>query len=261
MIGENRTKKKLSTGEVVFGVFVPIASARIVEVCSFAGFDYVVLDAEHGPLDVGACEDLVRAAELTGMTAIVRVPDHNESTILRFLDIGAQGIMAPHVNSATEARQIVQAVKYGPLGSRGLGQGRAAHYGQSMSRSEYAAIANKETMIIAQMEDVKVLSELSELLTISEIDAFELGLNDLSQSMGFPGQTKRAEVQAVVSKIVAEILGAGRILGDTANDIEGVRALMEKGCRMIDCGFISVATTALKRLVAEGKKAKTRPDR
>src|SRR4051812_18239262 len=148
----NRTKQKLLDGGIVLGVFVGIPAPRLVELCGVAGYDYVVIDAEHGPIDFGAAEEMVRAADATGITPIVRVPDHLPKTILRYLDVGAQGIMAPGVNSVADANRIVEAVKYAPLGMRGLGPGRAAAYGQRGPLTDYAKDANNHTLIIAQPE-------------------------------------------------------------------------------------------------------------
>ena len=156
--------------------------------------------------------------------------------------------MAPQVNSAADAHMVVDAVKYGPIGKRGLASTRAAAYGQEMSLKQYAQHSNKETMIIAQLEHVDALKELPGILGVGEIDAFEIGLADLSQSMGLVGEQSHPEVQAVVDKIVAGVLGAKRVIGDTANDAQKARALMSQGYRMIDCGIVAVATKALKDL-------------
>src|SRR5574337_295196 len=109
---KNATKEKLKKGEVVIGTFVTFPSATTVEICGHAGFDFVLLDAEHGPLHPGNCEDLVRAADVTGMTPIVRVPDLED--IPRYLDIGALGVQIPMVRTAEEVRRVVEAVKYPP---------------------------------------------------------------------------------------------------------------------------------------------------
>ncbi len=248
MIRENKTKRKLQAGETVFGVFVPMAAPRMVEICGLAGFDYVIIDAEHGPIDVSECEHMVRAAEVVEMTPIVRVPSHDPKIILRYLDAGAQGVMVPQVNSAAEAKAAVEAVKYVPMGKRGLGPGRAAAYGQEIPLSEYAAHANAETLIIAQLEHINALAQLPEILAVEGIDAFELGLADLSQSMGFPGQGSRPEVQRAVDQFVSGVLQAGRIIGDTANTVEAASTLMKQGYKMIDCNVVGVAMGALKRL-------------
>jgi 4-hydroxy-2-oxoheptanedioate aldolase len=245
---QNRTKGKLADGGVVLGVFITVPAPRLVELCGIAGYDFVVIDAEHGPIDLGICEDMVRAAEVTGITAIVRVPDHQPKTLLRFLDLGAQGVMIPQLNSVSAAKAVIDAVKYAPLGSRGLGPGRAAAYGQRGALSDYAKYANSQTMIIGQLEHVDALKELDALVRLPEIDAFEIGLADLSQSLGYPGETSRPEVQQVAQQFVTAVLAAGSVIGDTANTPEAASSLINQGYRLLDCSFVNVATTRLKEL-------------
>jgi 4-hydroxy-2-oxoheptanedioate aldolase len=238
----------LTNGEIVFGIFVAVPAPRIVELCGIAGFDFVVIDAEHGPIDLGVCENMVRAADVVGITPIVRVPDHQPKTILRFLDVGAQGVMIPQLNSVSDAKRVIEAVKYAPLGSRGLGPGRAAAYGQRGSLSDYAKYANSQTMIIGQLEHMDALTDLEELVRLPEIDAFEIGLADLSQSLGFPGETSHPEVQRVAAQFVAEVLAAGSVIGDTANTVDAAASLVEQGYRMLDCNFVNVAMHGLRDL-------------
>lgn len=251
----NTTKRKLEAGETVFGIFCAIPSPRVVELCGFAGFDYVVIDAEHGPIDVGTCENMVRAAEAVGMTPIVRVPGHDPKVILRYLDVGAQGVMAPQVNSVRDARAIIDATKYSPVGKRGLGPGRAAMYGLNEPMREFAPNENNEMLIIVQLENIAALDELDALVAIPEIDAFEIGLADLSASMGHPGASDRPDVQEVVGRFVSAVLGAGKVIGDTANDAASAADLRNQGYRMLDCGFESYAVGELRSLVGTVREA------
>jgi 4-hydroxy-2-oxoheptanedioate aldolase len=251
----NKTKRKLTAGETVFGIFVAIPSPRVVELCGIAGFDYVVIDAEHGPIDLGVCEEMVRAAEAVDMTPVVRVPSHDPKVILRYLEVGAQGVMAPQVNSVRDAEAILDAVKYAPVGKRGLGPGRAAMYGLGEPLREYAPNENAETLVIVQLENIAAMDELDALVQVPEIDAFEIGTADLSASMGYPGQSSRPDVQEVVEKFVTAVLGAGRVIGDTANDAESARDLWNKGYRMLDCGFESYSVGLLKGLVTSVRDA------
>jgi 4-hydroxy-2-oxoheptanedioate aldolase len=253
----NSTKRKLAAGETVFGVFVSIPSARVVELCGIAGFDYVVIDAEHGPIDVAVCEEMVRACDVTGMTPVVRVPSHDPKVIGRYLDVGAMGVMAPQVNSLKDAQTIIDATHYAPIGRRGLGPGRAAMYGLGEPLREYAPNENDEMLVIVQLENIAALDELDELVRLPEIDAFEIGLADLSASMGFPGQSSRPDVQEVVGKFVAAVLGAGSVIGDTANDAESARELWDQGYRMLDCGFESYSVGLLRGLVGSVREAVT----
>jgi 2-keto-3-deoxy-L-rhamnonate aldolase RhmA len=246
----NRTKQKLRDGGIVLGVFIGIPAPRLVELCGVAGYDYVVIDAEHGPIDFGVAEDMIRAADATGITPIVRVPDHLPKTILRYLDAGAQGIMAPAVNTVAAAKAIIEAVKYAPVGMRGLGPGRAAAYGQRGPLSEYARDANDQTLIIVQLEHADALKDIKALVRVDGIDAFEIGLADLSQSLGFPGETSRPEVQEVARRFVAEVLAAGSVIGDSVGSPAGAEDLIKQGYRMIDCGIVGMAMKGLRELKA-----------
>jgi 4-hydroxy-2-oxoheptanedioate aldolase len=255
----NTTKRKLDAGETVFGIFVGIPSPRVVELCGIAGFDYVVIDAEHGPIDLGVCEEMVRAAEAVKMTPVVRVPSHDPKVILRFLEVGAQGVMAPQVNSVRDAQAIIDATKYAPIGKRGLGPGRSAMYGLGEPLREYAPNENAEMLVIVQLENIAAAEELDQMVQIPEIDAFEIGTADLSASMGYPGQSNRPDVQEVVARFEAAVLGANRVIGDTANDADAARDLWDRGYRMLDCGFESYSVGLLKGLVTSVRDAVKAP--
>jgi 4-hydroxy-2-oxoheptanedioate aldolase len=225
-----------------------MAAPRLVEWAALAGFDYVLIDAEHGPIDPAACEDLVRAAEVMNVTPIVRVPDNNDKLILRYLDVGVQGIMVPQVNTVEDAERAVGAVKYAPLGRRGLAGSRAASYGVGTSLAEYTRRANDETMVLVQIENIKAMPHLDNILRVEGIDVFELGQADLSQSMGFPGETGRPEVVAAVDAIVSRVLAAGKLIGDTTNDPKVAAECLKRGFRMLECSLTGVAIRALSAL-------------
>ncbi|MBI2857157.1 MAG: hypothetical protein HYX95_02450 [Chloroflexi bacterium] len=212
MIRTNKVKASIHAGQKVYGFLLPFPCASIVEIMGHLGFDFVMVDAEHGPFTTESAEEMFRAADAVGLTPLVRVPDHEFSTILRFLDRGAMGIQAPHTNTRAEAEQVVQAVKYFPLGKRGLGSNRACTFGAAMSRSEYVQYANRETMIMVQLEDVEALRNLDDILKVEYIDAFAFGANDLSQSMGLPGQANHPKVVEAIKQASAKITAAGKIV-------------------------------------------------
>src|SRR5690349_3439709 len=147
----NQLKRKLAAGEVVVGSFVHVASARLTEIISLIGFDFVVIDTEHGPIDIGVAEDMVRAAELQGVTPIIRITHNSPHLMLRSLDIGAQGVHVPDINTVEDARLAVASSKYGPVGHRGLAGTRAADYGLKQALGDYAPAANRETMVVAHI--------------------------------------------------------------------------------------------------------------
>ena len=178
-------KEKLRAGEPVFGVSVMIPSPQIVEMIGAAGFDWVLLDCEHGTLTVESVELMAMAAEACGITAIARPATRSPEHILQVLDRGVMGVQVPHVNTAEEARDVVAAVKYHPQGRRGLAAGtRAAVYDAHGTLADYVQAANESTLIAVQLEDEPAIQNIDEILEVEDIDVFFIGPSDLSQSMG-----------------------------------------------------------------------------
>ena len=148
----NTTKSKLKAGETVFGCFIRYPAPGITEFAALQGWDFLVFDAEHGTISPDQCENMVRAAELRGVTPLARVTTNQAHIILRFMDTGIQGVVVPRVDSGAEAEAALQSVKYQPRGMRGLAGVRAADYLQTMPIGEYVQKANQENMEIVQVE-------------------------------------------------------------------------------------------------------------
>jgi hypothetical protein len=148
----NHTKARLQAGETALGCFLRYPDATLVEVVGYQPWDFVVFDGEHGTLEPAACEHMVRAAELRDVTSIVRVPTNQAPAILRLLDTGAQGAQVPWINTAPEAEAAVRAIKYHPRGVRGLAGVRASDYGLAGTLAEYTDRANRETLVVLQVE-------------------------------------------------------------------------------------------------------------
>lgn len=201
---KNAIKEKLKNGEVAIGTFVTFRSATMVEICGHAGFDFVILDAEHGPLTPQSCEDLVRAADVTGMTPIVRVTRNDPQEILRYLDIGALGVQIPMVRTEEDARRAVEATKYHPLGHRGMGGARASAWGMKGGFAQYAEDANRETMVIIQIETKEAVKNISAILSVEGVDAILIGRLDLSQDLGILGKDQEPQISEIVDRIIDE---------------------------------------------------------
>lgn len=216
---ENTLKQKLEAGQAVFGVMITFPSPQVVEMLGLLGFDWVLIDNEHGSITVDNSEELVRAAELTGMAPIVRPVSNKPEIIAPFLDRGAWGVQVPHVNTAEEARAAVDAVKYYPSGHRGIfSRSRPAGYGFSGSTADYVAEANRNTLVCLMLEEVEAIKNLDEMVTVEGVDVFFIGSGDLSQSMGYPGQQTHPEVQALMVEGVTAIREAGRVAGVSCPD-------------------------------------------
>ena len=202
-------------------------------------------------MDMGVAENMVRAAELAGVTPIIRVTHNTPHLILRALDIGALGVHVPEVSDAHEGKAVVASVKYAPQGQRGLAGVRAAKYGLKDSLPEYAAAANQQTMVIVHIEDVKAVENLDALLAVEGIDVYFLGPTDLSNSLGIPGQSKDPKVIGLVEDSIKQIAGAGKIAGCIAADVETARRYTELGARYIASHAISFMASASRQFLEE----------
>ena len=193
---KNTMKEKLLAGKSVLGVSVMIPSPQIVEMFGHLGFDWVLIDCEHGTISLETVELMIMAAEVSGITPIVRPRDNSTQEIMRVMDRGAKGVQVPHVITAQDAKRVVEAVKFYPLGKRGLAKGtRPAGYGFDLSMQEYVKKDNQETLVCIQLKDKEAIDNVEEILQVEEIDVFFIGPSDLSQSMGYPGQKDAPEVQ------------------------------------------------------------------
>lgn len=209
----NRMKQLISSGKPAFGVSVQFPSPEIVEMIGELGFDWVMLDAEHGSITADNITPLIMAAELRGITPIVRPEKNDPAVINKYLDRGAMGVQVPHVNTAEEARAAVDACLFNPEGARGLGGGRMADFGFGKPTSEYVKEANENMLVCVQIEDIEAVENLDEILTVENVDVFFIGPTDLAQSMGFPGQNSHPEVQNVVKSTFDRIHAAGKASG------------------------------------------------
>src|SRR5213594_2608072 len=216
---ENTLKQQLYAGKAAFGVMCTFPSPPVVEMLGYLGFDWILLDNEHGSITVDTAEGCIAAAELTGMAPIVRPVGNKPEIIAPFLDRGAWGVQVPHVNTAEEARAAVDAVKYAPEGRRGIfSGGRPANYGFKGSTGNYAKEANRNTLVCLMLEEVEAIENLPDLVKVPGVDVYFIGSGDLSQSMGLTGQQAHPEVQKLMERGIAIITGAGRIAGCSCPD-------------------------------------------
>lgn len=224
----NTLKPKLQRGERALGLFSIISSPALYEVLGYAGIDFVIIDAEHGPLSMETAENLVRAAEFAGITPIIRVRGNEPSLILRALDTGAHGIQIPHVSTYQEALAAVRAAKYHPLGDRGLSPfTRAGRYG--LDPLKHAARANENTLVVLNIEGTEGLRNLPEILKVPGIDVIFLGPYDLSQSLGKPGRVDDPEVIDCLRTGAEMVRARGVACGSFAKDMKYLELLIEIG--------------------------------
>jgi len=230
---KNLTKEKIKAGETAYGVFINLGCPSIVEIIGLIGFDFALIDAEHGPMDLETCERMVKAADNVNITPLVRIAMNIQQNILRYLDIGALGVQLPLLNTKADAENVVRSVKYRPEGRRGLAGVRANSWGLTGSLGDYVQEANRETMVITQIETMEAVENLEEILTVPGIDVVFIGPTDLSSAMGYPGQAKHPEVQKMIDDLVKKIHAAGKAIGTIAYDLDTLRKRKEQGFQFI----------------------------
>ena len=233
---DNTTKAKLAAGETVFGCFLRHPEPTLAEFIAMQGWDFMVFDAEHGPLQPGHVEGLCRAAELRGVTPITRVTTNQAHIILRFLDAGSHGVHVPWVNSVTEVEQAVQAVKYQPRGTRGLAGSRAADWVLNESIGSYTERANRETMVVVHIETAEAVSAVDGYVAVDGVDVLFIGPTDLSHSLGRPGETDHPEVEAAMQRVIDAVVPSDKVLGVYAGSAASAADWVSKGARYITTG-------------------------
>lgn len=256
---QNQLKQKLQRGEFVLGPFVNCAYPAFMEICGIAGFDFAVIDLEHGPLHPLVAEDLCRAADCTGLSPIVRVRKNDGPQIQRALDIGSAGVQVPQIETKVEAESVVKSAKYSPLGSRGLSLNtRAGLY--TAAGSQITGELNAESLVIVHVEGETGLKNWSEIVTVPHIDVIFLGPYDLSQSLGIPGQIRDSRVVELMTAAVATIRGAGKVAGTFADGPETAKQWIAAGVQYIGLSVdVAIFLRACQSLVQAVRSPGTLP--
>ncbi len=232
---ENRTKTKLQNGDPVFGVISSSTDPMIAEILGLCGFDYYMIDGEHGPFEPETATNIARACEVVNVTPLARLGSKDPKLVLQYMDAGFLGIMMPGLETVAEVEMLVNAVKYPPVGKRGLGLGRAANYmlGSGASQAKYVEEANQQTLVLPQFEDPALLGLLPEMVKVPGVDGFVFGPRDLSLVMGYPDGPNHPEVQTLIDEAIGIIKGAGLIVGITASTRETAVSQINRGATFI----------------------------
>lgn len=184
----NLVKECIREGKTALGTWVQMASPEIVEAVGYQGYQFVIIDMEHGHFGFDTAYQMVRAADAAGITAVVRIPANEESMILKVLDTGAMGVLVPGIGSKAEAEKAVAAAKYAPRGNRGACPWTRAGKYCTSEWNQHAQWSNEETMVWLLVEGQDGVKNFDEILSVPDVDALMMGPFDLSQSMGIAGQ-------------------------------------------------------------------------
>jgi 2-keto-3-deoxy-L-rhamnonate aldolase RhmA len=247
----NATKRKLAEGELVLCMSIRQArSLDVVMVAAASGFDCMYVDLEHSPLSLETASMLCAGSPALGITPLVRVPSHAHDAISRALDGGAQGLLVPHVNSADEARAVVRAARFPPIGKRSvMGPSPALAY-RGMPLAEINDTLNRDTLMIVMIETPEAVERADEIAAVDGVDMLLIGSNDLCTEMGIPGQLRDPRLRQAYERVAAACRAHGRHLGvgGVRGDPELQRELLALGSRVIiggsDMSYLAAATAA-----------------
>ena len=238
-------RARAGSGDTLLGCFLTWPSAGVVELAAIAGFDFVLIDAEHGFFSIESVASMIVACDAAGIAALVRPPSALSDQVGRYLDAGAAGTLLPRVEGAAMARTAVEALKFAPDGKRGLGGVRANRYG-TMPLADFVRRANEETLVAVQIEREGALAELSRIADQPAIDVLVVGPNDLSQALGAPGDVSSERYRSELARVSNEARRAGKTSGIMVGSREQLPPLRELGYRFF--------TTSDRALVLESAR-------
>ncbi|MBW4681140.1 MAG: aldolase [Microcoleus vaginatus WJT46-NPBG5] len=246
---ENLLKRKLKQGEFALGLFVNCAYPAFIEICGHAGFDFAIIDMEHGPLHTLGAEDLCRAADCVGLAPIIRIRKNDGPQIQRALDIGSAGVQVPQIETQADAEAVVRGAKYSPIGSRGLSfNTRAGNY--TAAGTNITDQLNEESLVVVHVEGTRGIENLKEIVSVPHIDVIFLGPYDLSQSLGIPGQVRDPRVIDLMKNAVQTIRNAGKAVGTFADNPETAKQWRDAGVQYVALGVdVAIFLRACEALV------------
>jgi 2-keto-3-deoxy-L-rhamnonate aldolase RhmA len=233
VVARNRVKESAANGERVRGVHLTFAAPAVIEVLAAVDIHFVYLDGEHGSFDSRDIETACLAAERHGLTPIARVPDRSSATLTRFLDRGIKGIVAPHVENVSEARAVVDAIYFAPLGNRSFGGGRPEYGLRIGSRPAYMEACNASVALCLMIESQAGIDAAGDLAAIPGVDYLSFGLLDLAQSLGHPGNPEDPAVKAAVADASARIRAAGKRVREDFMQFVWINDLLVAGARQL----------------------------
>ncbi|MBT2658416.1 hypothetical protein J7E81_24860 [Bacillus sp. ISL-18] len=252
----NKVKQKIMNGENVVGVFLGIYAPALIEMIGFAGYDFVVIDDEHGAFSHSEIENMIRAAELVDLVPIVRV-SYDASSIQKALDRGAKGIQVPMVNNKEDAELVIRRAKFPPYGQRGAAFAiRAARFGKDGGEA-YFKNTDENILISIHIETPEAVQNFREIMSVPGIDMAFIGSTDLSVNMGFKAEgAGHPDVQEAIHELFRIGKEEGYKIGTVAANSTGVIKGFESGACYIGITATSVISNALEQVINEPRKTK-----
>ena len=252
-MNNNIMKEKLRSGKNVVGLFQNVINPNITEIMGLLGFDFVIVDGEHTTFNPNLAEEHFRAAELRNISSVTRIGQNDQQVIQIFLDAGSQGVLMPLINNKSDALEVVDSVKYPPIGKRGLASGRGSSYGIPQSVKEHVDHSNKETLVAIQIETTEAMENVEEISSIEEVDVLFFGPSDISSSFGIHGQINDPKVRDTISSLSKIAIGNGKSCGTIARDANDFEFYKEAGFQWFCSGVTNMMQTGMKEYLSELK--------
>lgn len=246
----NELKQRLLAGQPQTGIWLGLANAYTAEIAATAGFDWLLLDAEHVPNDLSSLLAQLQALAAYRSHPVVRPPTGDAVVLKRYLDIGVQNLLIPMVETAEQAAELVAATRYPPRGKRGVGHvlARASRWGQV---EDYLARADDEICLMLQVESPQALANIEAIAAVEGVDGVFIGPADLSASMGHLGNANHPEVTAAIHAAIATIRDAGKAAGIVTVDERAARDYLAAGCTFVGVGIDTLLYANALRGLAE----------
>jgi 4-hydroxy-2-oxoheptanedioate aldolase len=231
----HKFREKLARGQICLGAGISFVDPAVTEaLCD--SVDFVWIDLEHTPIGVESLQSHLIAARAGGAPALVRVPSSDPAWAKRVLDIGAEGVIVPQVRSAQEVQAFVSACRYPPLGSRGFGPRRPSNYGRQGGKA-FLDQANRDVFVVVQIETAQAVRAVKEILAVPTVDSLVIGPNDLSGSLGHPGEPEHADVLAAIRETITASRAARMPVGiGMGPDADHAARAAELGVNWVQCG-------------------------
>lgn len=253
MSNNKNFRRRIQNGEQVVGTFFKINNPDVAEIIGHAGFDFIIIDTEHGNFSDSDVANIIRSAKGVGLSSIVRVRTPCEEDILHALDSGADGVQIPGLANMEMAEKVVSSTKYFPQGNRGLSLTvRSANFGVWKEEQPYVEYANEHSMVAVHVENIHMAEHIDELCTLPQIDVIFVGPADLSQSMGIPGKLNDPKLKEIIARVFERTKAAGKAVGIFCGTPEAVRTYREMGASYI---LYSSDTTLLYRALSQARES------
>lgn len=249
----NQFKQALAEGRLQYGLWLGLPDTTCAEICAGAGFDWLVIDAEHGPFDLRSVLAHLQTIAAYEVSSIVRPVSDDRNLLKQLLDAGVQTLLVPMVESADQAAELVRSVRYPPEGVRGLGTAlaRAARWNGTPG---YLHKANEQICLIVQVETISAVKNLSAILEVEGVDGIFIGPSDLSASMGHVGHASHPEVVEVIGEAIRQINGANKAAGILSIDPSLTQNYIDKGASFIGVGVDTLLLAGSAKQLADSVK-------